>query len=202
MPRVSDEYLEQRRQQILHAARRCFARQGFYETSMQDVFREAGLSAGAVYRYFKSKDELVQAISASVFDRMAAAIEGALAEEPVPGLDEIAARLAAAAQELSGEDGPARVAPPAWAAALHNPELATTVRGILGPLRAGWVKAAQRMRDDGRLPPGADVDAAGVVLFALLPGFLLQHLILGDTDAATLQRGLRQLLRPELLSTG
>jgi len=202
MPRVSDEYLERRRQQILDAARRCFARQGFYETSMQDVFREAGLSAGAVYRYFKSKDELVQAISASVFDRMAAAIEGALAEEPVPGLDEIAARLAAAAQELSGDDGPARVAPPAWAAALHNPALATTVRGILGPLRAGWVKAVQRMRDDRRLPPGADADAAGAVLFALLPGFLLQHLILGDTDAATLQRGLRQLLRPELLSAG
>ena len=202
MPRVSDEYLERRRQQILDAARRCFARQGFYETSMQDVFREAGLSAGAVYRYFKSKDELVQAISASVFDRMAAAIEGALAEEPVPGLDEIAARLAAAAQELSGDDGPARVAPPAWAAALHNPALATTVRGILDPLRAGWVKAAQRMRDDRRLPPGADADAAGAVLFALLPGFLLQHLILGDTDAATLQRGLRQLLRPELLSAG
>src|SRR5262249_57428815 len=139
---------------------------------------------------------------ASVFDGMATAIEGALAEEPVPGLDEIAARVAAAAQELSGEDGPARVAPPAWAAALHNPALATTVRGILGPLRAGWVKAARRMREDGRLPPGADVDAAGAVLFALLPGFLLQHLILGDTDAATFQRGLRQLRRPQLLSSG
>ena len=122
--------------------------------------------------------------------------------EPVPGLDEMVARLAVAAQELSGEDVPARVAPPAWAAALHNPALATTVQGILGPLRDGWVKAAQRMRDDGRLPPGADLDAAGTVLFALLPGFLLQHLILGGTDAATLQRGLRQLLRPELLSAG
>ena len=104
------------------------------------------------------------------------------------------ARLAVAAQELSGEDVPARVAPPAWAAALHNPAPATTVRGILSLLRAGWVTAAQRMRDAGRLPPGADVDAAGAVLFALLPGFLLQHLILGGTDAATLQRGLRQLL--------
>src|SRR5215472_4534189 len=93
--------------------------------------------------------------------------------EPVPGLDEMVARLAVAAQELSGEDVPARVAPPAWAAALHNPAPATTVRGILGPLRAGWVKAAQRMRDDRRLPPSADVDAAGAVLFALLPGFLL-----------------------------
>ena len=66
MPRVSDEYLEQRRRQILDAAQRCFARKGFHETSMQDVFRESGLSAGAVYRYFKSKNELVVSAGASV----------------------------------------------------------------------------------------------------------------------------------------
>lgn len=200
MPRVSDEYLEQRRQQILDATQRCFARKGFYETSMQDVFREAGLSAGAVYRYFKSKDELVQAISAGVFRHIGGVIEGALAEDPVPGLDEIAARLAVAIQELSGEDGAGRVAPAAWAAALHNPALAVTVRDILGRLRGAWVAAAQRMRDDGRLPPGADVHAIGAALSALLPGFLLQQLILGDVDAAVLRRGLRGLLRPQVLS--
>ncbi|WP_369028857.1 TetR/AcrR family transcriptional regulator, partial [Nocardia farcinica] len=63
MPRVSEEHLERRRQQILVAAQRCFSRKGFYNTSMQDVFAESGLSAGAVYRYFKSKDELVAALA-------------------------------------------------------------------------------------------------------------------------------------------
>lgn len=200
MPRVSTEYLERRRRQILDAARRCFARSGFHETSMQDVFRESGLSAGAVYRYFKSKDELVQAIAAGALGHLSAVIEAALAEEPVPGLDEIVARLTAKAEDLSGEDGPARLAPDAWAAALHDPVIAVTVREVLARLRAWWVTAAGQMRDDGRLPPGADVDAVGSALFALLPGFLLQRLILADTDAATLRRGLRQLLRPELLS--
>jgi AcrR family transcriptional regulator len=199
MPRVSEEYLAQRRQQILDAAQRCFARKGFYEASMQDVFRESGLSAGAVYRYFKSKDELVQAIAAGAIGHLAAVMEDALAQDPVPGIDEIAGRLATAVEELS-EDGPARVAVAAWAAALHDPAVAATVRSALGGFRALWIKAVRRLQESGRLAPDADVHVAGAAVFALLPGFLLQHLILGDMDAGTLQLGLRQLLRPELLS--
>jgi TetR/AcrR family transcriptional regulator, transcriptional repressor of aconitase len=200
MPRVSDEHLERRRRQIMDAAVRCFARKGFHETSMQDVFRESGLSAGAVYRYFKSKNDLVQAITAEERGPITAVIESALARDPVPGADEIAGRMAAALQERSGPDGPARAAPSAWAQALHDPAVADIVRGTWGPIRSYWIQAAQRMRDDGRLPPGTDADAVGAALFAVVPGFLLQQLILGGPDAATLQRGLRQLLRPEMLA--
>jgi AcrR family transcriptional regulator len=200
MPRVSDEHLERRRRQITDAALLCFARKGFHETSMQDVFRESGLSAGAVYRYFKSKNDLIQAISAEEHEPLTAVMESALAQDPVPGPDEIIGRLAAAVQERSGPDGPARVAPSIWAEALHDPAVADIARGMWSPMRSYWIKATQRMRDDGRLPPGTDVDAAGAALHTMLPGFLLHHLILGTPDAATLQRGLRQLLRPELLS--
>jgi TetR/AcrR family transcriptional regulator, transcriptional repressor of aconitase len=200
MPRVSDEHLERRRRQIMDAALRCFARKGFHETSLQDVFGESGLSAGAVYRYFKSKNDLIRAITAEESAPITAIIESAVAQDPVPGADEIAGRLAAALQELSGPDGPARVAPSGWAEALHDPAVADIVRGTWGPIRSHWITAAQRMRDDGRLPPGTDAGAAGAALFSVGPGFLLQQLILGGPDAATLQRGLRQLLRPEVLS--
>lgn len=202
MPRVSDEYLEHRRQQILDAARRCFARQGFHETSMQDVFRESGLSAGAVYRYFKGKEEIIQAISASTLEQISTIIEKALDSDPVPGLDEIAARIATAVQELSGADGPARIGPAAWAAALHDPEIAVIVRDVLDKLRTWWVRAVRRMADEGRLPAGTDADAAGSALFTLIPGFLVHYLILGGTDADALRRGLRALLRTEVLSPG
>ena len=200
MPRVSDEHLERRRRQIMDAAQRCFARKGFHETTLQDVFRESGLSAGAVYRYFKSKSDLVQAITAEEGGPHTAIIESALAQDPVPGADEIAGRMAAAVQDLSGPDGLGRVSPSAWVQALHDPAVADIVRGAWGPVRSYWITAAQRMRDDGRLPPGTDVDAVGAALFAVGPGFLLQQLILGGPDAATLQRGLRQLLRPEMLA--
>jgi TetR/AcrR family transcriptional regulator, transcriptional repressor of aconitase len=200
VPRVSDEYLEQRRRQILDAARRCFARRGFYETSMQDVFRESGLSAGAVYRYFKSKEELVKEISASALGRLGTVIESALDSDPVPGLDEIAARLATAVQELSGADGPARIGPAIWAAALHDPEIAAIVQNVLDEVRTWWVKAVQYLLNEGRIPADTDANAAGSALFALFPGFLVHYLILGGTDAEDLRRGLRALLRTEVLS--
>ena len=61
MPKVSDEHLAARRRQILDAALVCFSRRGFHQTPMQAIFEEARLSPGAVYRYFKSKEEIVRA---------------------------------------------------------------------------------------------------------------------------------------------
>lgn len=62
MPKVSQEYMEARRSEILSAALRTFSRNGFHKTTMQDIFEEADLSAGAIYRYFKSKDEIIDAL--------------------------------------------------------------------------------------------------------------------------------------------
>jgi len=62
MPKVSDEHKAARRRQILDAAATCFARDGFHRTSMQDIVRESGISAGLVYRYFEGKDDMIAAI--------------------------------------------------------------------------------------------------------------------------------------------
>jgi TetR/AcrR family transcriptional repressor of uid operon len=64
MPKVLPEYLEQRRQHILDAAAACFTREGFHRTSMADICAEADMSPGAVYRYFRSKEEIIQAMCA------------------------------------------------------------------------------------------------------------------------------------------
>ena len=61
MPKVLPQYLETRRQQIIDAAAACFARSGFHRTTMQDICNEAELSPGAVYRYFQSKEDIIQA---------------------------------------------------------------------------------------------------------------------------------------------
>ena len=61
MPKVTEAHLEARHQQILNAAGACFSRQGFHQTSMQDICREAELSPGAVYRYFSSKEDIIAA---------------------------------------------------------------------------------------------------------------------------------------------
>jgi AcrR family transcriptional regulator len=58
VPKISPAQEQQRRDQILAAAMTCFARQGYHATSMDDVVRESGLSVGAIYSYFPSKEDL------------------------------------------------------------------------------------------------------------------------------------------------
>lgn len=79
---------------ILRAATRVFAQHGFFNAQVADVAREAGVAAGTVYLYFRSKDDLL----ASIFERW---MEDGIAEgraaleqldEPVARLREIARR--------------------------------------------------------------------------------------------------------------
>jgi AcrR family transcriptional regulator len=63
VPKISPAHEQQRRAQILAAAMACFARQGYHATSMDDVVRESGLSVGAIYSYFPSKEELFLTLS-------------------------------------------------------------------------------------------------------------------------------------------
>ena len=59
---------EQRRSQILDAATRVFSRQGFEKARMDDIVEESSLSKGALYWYFKSKDDIIFAIMDRIFD--------------------------------------------------------------------------------------------------------------------------------------
>jgi TetR/AcrR family transcriptional regulator, repressor for uid operon len=54
---------QDRQARILDAAERCFVRSGFHRTTMQDVAVEASMSPGNLYRYFRSKDAIVMALT-------------------------------------------------------------------------------------------------------------------------------------------
>jgi AcrR family transcriptional regulator len=57
--------VDQRMAEILDSARRAFAEKGFDGASMQDLARKAGMSVGNFYRYFPSKDAIVEALISS-----------------------------------------------------------------------------------------------------------------------------------------
>src|SRR3990170_8142214 len=63
MSRVPEAHVEARRNQIVDAAWACFARKGYHQTTMQDIATEAGISAGAIYRYYPSKEGVLKAIN-------------------------------------------------------------------------------------------------------------------------------------------
>ncbi|HEY0539453.1 MAG TPA: TetR/AcrR family transcriptional regulator [Actinoallomurus sp.] len=189
MPRVSDDHLERRRQQILDAARRCFLRKGFHLTSMQDVFAESGLSAGAVYRYFKSKNEIIYAIATEKQSGAVKLLETIIKEDPLPSLEEIIERFFGYVQSILDDGGALRVAPQVWAEALHDPAYQAIVVDLFTGVRSWWTELASRMRDAGRLPADADPEAVGATLLCVMPGFVLQRMLAGDVDASTLTAG-------------
>ena len=61
MPRVSAQHEQEVRERIVRAATRVFSERGFHRATMQDIVRASGLSVGAIYTYFRSKDELILA---------------------------------------------------------------------------------------------------------------------------------------------
>ena len=81
-PDVSD----QRKQQILDAAMRVFARKGFHSARMDDIAQEADLSKGALYWYFRSKDAIIEALVDKMFQWELRTLEQLAADtsRPVP----------------------------------------------------------------------------------------------------------------------
>jgi AcrR family transcriptional regulator len=77
---------EERKDQIIEAAVSVFARDGFGDARMDDIADESGLSKGALYWYFKSKDAIISAIFDSVFRREISKIRK-LEEEKLPARD-------------------------------------------------------------------------------------------------------------------
>src|SRR5207245_2022892 len=62
MPKVVPEYKEEAKSRILDAANRVFAEKGYHEATMDDIAKRLGVSKGAIYLYFSSKEDLFEAM--------------------------------------------------------------------------------------------------------------------------------------------
>lgn len=78
MPKVAPEYLVQARRRIVEAARSQFGRQGYRATSMEAVARAVGVTKGALYRYFRSKSDLLLAVQDATREEAGRAIASAV----------------------------------------------------------------------------------------------------------------------------
>ena len=70
MPKISEERRAERREQILAGARRCFAANGYEGATVAKLEHEIGLSRGAIFNYFGSKDELFAELAAQDSERI------------------------------------------------------------------------------------------------------------------------------------
>ena len=86
---------QERRAEIVAAARRLLASGGYESTTMQDVMREVGIAKGAVYHYFRSKEELFEAVVEDIVGEATAQMCQALEAAQGSALDVMRAMIAA-----------------------------------------------------------------------------------------------------------
>jgi TetR/AcrR family transcriptional regulator, transcriptional repressor of aconitase len=182
VPRVEEAYLASRRRLIMDAAIACFSREGFHRTTMQEIVRETGLSAGAIYRYYRSKEDIVAAIAEEHHAPEASVLEDAATT------DDVGATLRQLVQASLGrltdpdERRWRRVTIQVWAEALRDERIMAVVRGGLDePVRilAELITRGQR---EGTLPNGIDPNSAARVCASIFQGLVLQQAWDPDLD--------------------
>jgi AcrR family transcriptional regulator len=191
VPKVSADHLAARRQQILDAAARCFARDGFHSTSVHDIVRESGISAGLVYRYFAGKEDMIVAIVTEWQERRRAVVESSTEDfgELVDGY----LGLVRAIGDPDARDG-LRLGVQMWAEAIRSARIHELTRnGIDAPRAAAAVRVKTAQRK-GELPADLDPDSLVRIFIAVYQGLALQTVLDDDLDHDAFVRTLESLL--------
>jgi TetR/AcrR family transcriptional regulator, transcriptional repressor of aconitase len=180
MPKVTERYRDVRRDQILTAARRCFLRDGFHATSMQDLFAESGLSSGAVYSYFASKDDVITAIAEENMRDVVAMIHDVAARQPGRPVGTVLADIFTIVQAKDPQDGVAGLAVLTWSEALRNPALAQRFADLFAQMRADLTEVVRNYQSAGNLPGQVPAESLAAVIISIVPGYILQLATLGS----------------------
>jgi TetR/AcrR family transcriptional regulator, transcriptional repressor of aconitase len=176
MPRVGQAHLDARRQQIVDAARARFAVHGFARTSMADVVAESGLSIGAIYRYFSSKEELVTAVCEQADEAF-----------PTELTAQSVGRFLEHVRTLAREQDHARLVAQIYAEAAVSPPLAAIVARQLAALRTAVAELVPEDR-------GSAADSIAEAFVAVGVGYNQQLAVRGDLDPAPFARALMTVI--------
>jgi AcrR family transcriptional regulator len=127
MPKTSAAAKEARQEQILNAAVRCFARKGYYATTIEDLVVETGLSRGALYLYFPNKEALYVALS----DRWTCGLEEAVQRRVTPNMSPVDALqlvIEVTGEHIEADAAACRVLMEGWTLGHVLPALGEQVR--------------------------------------------------------------------------
>lgn len=169
----------ERRERILDAAERCFARAGFHRSTMQDVAREAQMSPGNLYRYFASKDAIVIGLTERDRQNVMRDFASLEADRDVVGM---LGQLARKHFQDEPRDK-AVLCVEIWAEAGRNP----AVRAMIEAFDAEIVQRLTAMVENGRragsLPPGIEAKAVAHAISTIANGLFVRRALFPDFDA-------------------
>lgn len=194
MPKVTEMHSAARRQQIIDAAYRCFARKGFHQTTMRDIYGEANLSPGAVYHYFDSKDAIIQASFEFDYERSRELFDAAIAsDDPMQALRDLIAFFFHGLDEAAAL-GAGQVNVQGWGEALVNPPLLAARRSLVDGYVEDLAQIVRKAQAAGQIDPALDPRSAGRVLLSLYYGLELQKALDSEVVVESYAAAVKSLL--------
>lgn len=190
MPKLSDTQQEERRARILDAAERCFARTGFHRTTMQDICKDAGISPGALYIWFSSKEALIAGIAARNRDEVLASF-AALADS-----QDFAAGMAQVLQTciLDQPQHKSVLCLEIGAEATRNPAVAETLARFDETVCAALTELLEKAEREGRIKPTMPTAELAQAMHVIADGLFWRRAIQPDFDAVSAGRALLALV--------
>jgi AcrR family transcriptional regulator len=203
VPKLKPEEVEQRRREILDAARRCFLRRGFHRATTDEICREAAITPGGLYHYFKHKEDLIQAVVQDSADQAVREVRSTAQASPGPrtALQRLGALLAQTVQSPEFYDN-ARLDLEIWSESMRREELSQ----ILATGRAAVHEALAEIIHDavttGEYSDMVDPDALAALLMGVHTGLQINKLLAPrSTDPPSAMNALAVLIRGELLAS-
>lgn len=165
------DHKQEQRKRILDAAMACFSRDGFHGASMQKICAEAGMSPGALYRYFPSKESLIAAI-----------VEGERAErlgmfDMITKAPSVLGAIASCLSSLLTEDtmATARLGPEITAEAIRNADLRKAIAACETETGVLLAEALATAVKQGEIDPALDLETVCIVIQLIGDGVILHH---------------------------
>ena len=194
MPKLKPEVQQARREHILDAAEKCFARSGFHRTSIHDICRQASVSPGALYVYFDSKEALIAGISerdrAEFAERLSA----------LSAVPDFMSALQQLGEQYFLED-PAdmhRMCIDIGLESTRNPRVGEIHQRFDRFIVESFEKLFQKLKDEGRIKPALDIPTVAKVFMVISDGMFWRRAVDPDFQPQTVMPAVLQLIE-ELL---
>ncbi len=192
-----------RREQILEAAAVCFVRYGFHQTSMKEICAAAQMSPGALYRYFDSKDAIIEAIADKHRVETAAFLQKLTdSEDFVTGFIDTATQ----ALQVSIEKECPRLGVEILAEASHNPKVAQLFEKTDAATKKTLVRLLRSAMQRGEVDATIKAEPVAEILLALIEGIEGRSILKPSPKFRTLEPTfvllISRLLKPARKNSG
>jgi len=178
----------------MDAGSHCFSQDGFHKTAMHDICRESALSAGAIYRYFPSKEEIIAAMAEQSLQRSIALVREIKEHgDTRQVLDELVDTFFGPLDCPDCEQD-VRCDIELWSEALREPRILEVERRGMDAFRDLFAEIIGRAQELGEINPKLDAVAVARVMISFHQGLVVQKAMDPSTDVKEYVRAMKAMM--------